>query len=180
MAAFGAGCRQDMYDQPRYEPLEASELFRDGTSARLPPKGTVPRGDPRVDRATHSGIDVDGQLVQVSPLPVDEALLGRGRERYGIYCTPCHGQVGDGRGMIVLRGFKPPPTFHQDRLRGQPPGYFVDVITNGFGVMPSYAHVVAPGDRWAIAAYVSALQLSQNARIQDLPPEDAAQVGGTR
>ncbi len=111
---------------------------------------------------------------------MDEALLARGRERYGIYCTPCHGQVGDGRGMIVLRGFKPPPTFHQDRLRGQPPGYFVDVITNGFGVMPSYAHVVAPADRWAIAAYVGALQLSQNARIQDLPPEDAAQVGGTR
>lgn len=177
---LGAGCHDDMVDQLRYDTLEASDLFEDGKSARRPPEGTVPRGDPRLDRASYSGIDPNGQLVTAAPLPVDEALLRRGQERYGIYCTPCHGLVGDGRGMIVLRGFKPAPTFHQDRLREQPIGYFVDVITNGFGVMPSYAHVVPVVDRWAIAAYVGALQLSQSARLSDLPAEDAARVEGTR
>lgn len=178
LIALAAGCRQDMYDQPRYEPLEASALFPDGASARQPPKGTVRRGDPRLDRGQDSGIDETGEILQVPVFQVDEGFLRRGRERFDIHCSPCHGRVGDGNGMIVLRGFKRPPSLHEERLRGQAMGYFVDVIRNGFGVMPSYAAQVAPPDRWAIAAYIGALQLSQHAPLSALPAADVARIRG--
>lgn len=166
-----------MYDQPRLEPLEATPLFSDGTSAREPPKGTLPRPLPgeRTDRTFVTGADAAGHFV-ASPLPIDRALLLRGQERFGIHCSPCHGLSGGGQGMIVQRGYKRPPSLHTDRLRSQEEGYFVDVITHGFGVMPSYAAQVEPRDRWAIAAYVKALQLSQSASFADLPAEDAARI----
>ena len=163
-----------MNDQPRHEPLEASSFFADGAASRRPVPGTIARGDRRGDQAFYSGVDPAGGFVAQSPFPIDKELLERGRERYDIYCSPCHSRVGDGRGMIVLRGFKQPPSLHSERLRGQPIGYFVDVITNGFGIMPSYAAQVKPRDRWAIAAYIGALQLSQYARAKDLSSDDAA------
>jgi mono/diheme cytochrome c family protein len=148
-------CERDMADQPKYEPLEPAAVFPNGQSAQLPPEGTVARDavlEPTPDR---------------SPLPVTLAVLGRGRERYDIYCAPCHGRVGDGQGMIPQRGFPPPPSYHTDRLRGAPDKHFYEVITLGFGVMYSYANRVAPDDRWAIVAYIRALQLSQNATLRD-------------
>jgi mono/diheme cytochrome c family protein len=165
-----------MADQPKHEPLEASSFFSDGAASRSPVPGTVARGDRRGDQAFVSGVQPGGGFVTTIPMSVTPTLLARGRERFNIFCSPCHGAVGDGRGMIVERGFKQPASFHSARLRAQAPGYFVDVITNGFGVMPSYAPQVPPDDRWAIAAYVGALQLSQYARIADLSPEDAARV----
>jgi len=173
-----AGCNKQsqMTDQPRYDPLESSKLFRDGTSAREPPKGTVPRGDARLDRAFYSGVDAAGGFVTSPPVRASRELLLRGQARYAAYCTPCHGLVGDGSGMIVLRGYKRPPSFHIDRLRSQPAGYYVDVITNGFGTMPAYADKVSPADRWAITAYIGALQLSQGASAAELPPDDGAKL----
>lgn len=165
-----------MYDQPKYEPLEPSRLFPDGTSAQKPPEGTIARFDPRVSSAFWSGIDPAGGFVTGAGVRVSREMVLRGRERYEVFCAPCHGFTGDGGGMIVQRGFKRPPSFHTDRLRAQPIGYFVDVMTSGFGVMPTYADQMPPGDRWAVAAYVQALQLSQSASLADLPPEDAAAV----
>lgn len=168
------GCRrQDMFDQPRHDPLEPSSFFPDGASARTPVEGTVARGELRADRAFESGVTPDAGFVAESPRPIDRPLLDRGRERFTIYCAPCHGQLGDGRGMIVQRGFKQPSSLHDGRLRAMPIGYFVDVITNGFGQMPSYRVQVAPDDRWAVAAYIGALQLSEHAPIEVLPREDA-------
>jgi mono/diheme cytochrome c family protein len=175
--AFHAGCRQDMYDQPRYEPLEASTFFDDGLSARPLVPGTVARGQLRDDDHLFTG-KVDGKLAETFPFPVDRRVLERGRERFNIYCSPCHGGVGDGRGMIVARGFPAPPSFHIDRLRTAPPGHFFDVITNGHGAMYPYAARVQPRDRWAIAAYLKALQLSQNASPADVPPEQLRQLEG--
>ena len=166
-----AGCRQDMHDQPRYEPLEASQFFSDQRAARIPPQGTVARGRLNEDDHLHRGIGLDGELAETFPFPIDGDVLYRGRERYDIYCTPCHDGVGLGHGIVVRRGFKTPPSFHSDRLREAPPGHFFDVMTRGFGAMAPYAAQVSPEDRWAIAAYIRALQLSQNARISDLPPE---------
>jgi mono/diheme cytochrome c family protein len=178
LAVFAA-CRQDMYDQPKYEPFEASRVFPDGAAARRPPNGTVTRGDPRVDSAFWSGVDQAGGFVTEPRVSAGRGLVLRGRERFEVFCAPCHGFSGDGNGMIVQRGFKRPPSFHGDALRARPVGYFVDVITHGFGVMPAYADRVPPGDRWAIAAYVQALQLSQSASLAELPPEDAARVAGS-
>jgi mono/diheme cytochrome c family protein len=170
------GCRRDMYDQPRQKPLSRSDFFEDGASARQPPEGAVPyRG--RGDDSPYAS--AGGEVIALReepPFPIDLETLGRGRERYDIYCSPCHGLTGEGDGMIVQRGFKRPPSFHTDHLRAEPIGYFVDVIAGGFGVMPSYAVQVAPRDRWAIAAYVGALQLSQSATLSDLPAEDAARI----
>ena len=169
-----AGCRQDMHDQPRYEPLEASSFFSDGMASRQLPEGTVARGHLGADALFYTGKDAGGQPSAVLPVPVDGKLLTRGRERYDIYCSPCHGRLGDGRGMVARRGFKQPPSFHDDRLRDSPVGYYFDVMTHGFGVMPSYATAVPPADRWAIAAYVRALQLSQRAHLAHLEPTDRA------
>ena len=176
-----AGCRSEMYDQPRYEPLQASEFFDDGSSARLPVPGTVARGQLDVDEHLHSG-RVDGTDAATFPFPIDREGLERGRQRYEIYCTPCHGALGDGRGMIVRRGFNPPPSFHEPRgsrptdspvptyddLRKAPPGHFFRVITEGHGTMYSYASRIPVDDRWKIVAYIRALQLSRHATLDDL------------
>jgi mono/diheme cytochrome c family protein len=155
------GCRQDMHNQPKYEPLEASELFADGTSARTPVAGTVARDQLRESTQLYRGMEADGSFVAQIPVPVTEALVSRGRERFNIYCSPCHGRTGDGQGMIVQRGFKSPASFHIERLRQTQDGYFYDVVTNGFGQMSSYASQIKPEDRWAVVAYVRALQLSR-------------------
>ncbi|HET6881280.1 MAG TPA: cytochrome c [Pirellulales bacterium] len=159
----------DMYDEPRFEPLEASTFFDDGTSARPLVAGTVARGDLREDEAFYTG-KVAGKYVTELPLDLNRELLERGQERFNIYCSPCHGRVGDGNGMIVQRGFRRPPSFvSTDRLLNAPVGHFYDVISNGFGAMPSYASRVEPRDRWAIVAYIRALQRSQNGSVDDVP-----------
>jgi hypothetical protein len=162
------GCRQDMHIQPYYRPLSKSVFFADNRSARLPVEGAVARGDLREDTYFYTGKigSEDGDYI---PFPVTREVLQRGRERYNITCTPCHGRVGDGNGFIPSRGFRRPPSFHIDRLRKMPVGYFFDVDTNGYGVMPDYASQVQPRDRWCIAAYIRALQLSQNAPVADIP-----------
>ncbi|HEV3220249.1 MAG TPA: cytochrome c [Candidatus Acidoferrales bacterium] len=167
-AALAAGCRQDMQVQPRYNPYDASAFFDDGLSARQPVPGTVARGQLHLDALLYTG-KVDGKDAEVFPFPITRADIARGRERYNIYCTPCHDFTGSGRGMIVLRGFPQPPSFHIDRLRQAPPGHFFDVMTNGLGVMYSYSSRVSPEDRWRIAAYIRALQLSQQANLTDAP-----------
>lgn len=167
-----AGCRQDMHNQPKYEPLEASELFADGASARTPVEGTVARGQLRESTRLYRGMEADGSLVERIPVPVTAELVARGQERYNIFCSPCHGRTGDGRGMIVQRGFKSPQSFHIPRLNQTQDGYFYDVISNGFGQMSSYAPQVKPADRWAIVAYVRALQLSRQAPAEALTEEE--------
>ena len=172
-----AGCHTDMYDQPRQEPLERSEFFADGRAARPLVAGTVARGELREDEPLYTG-KRDGELVDEPPLEVDAPLLKRGQERFNIFCSNCHGLLGDGEGMIVRRGFTRPPTYHSDRLRGLPIGHFVDVMTNGFGRMPDYAEQVSVRDRWAIAAYVRALQWSQYAKLEDLDANDRQRLEG--
>jgi mono/diheme cytochrome c family protein len=164
-------CRQDMHQAPRYDPLERSPLFADQRSARALVEGTVARGQLRDDKVFYTGKQPDGQLVGTVPVPVDRALLLRGQDRYNVYCSPCHGRTGDGNGMVVQRGFKAPASYHTDRLREQPVGYFYDVITNGFGAMQDYSAQVAPRDRWAIAAYIRTLQFSRHATVADVPAE---------
>jgi hypothetical protein len=168
LVAFTAGCRLDMHLQPYYRPLAKSDFFNDDRSARLPVEGTVARGDLREDAYLYTG-KVGNALGDYMPFPVTKEVLERGRERFNITCTPCHGRVGDGNGFIPTRGFRQPPSFHIDRLRKAPIAYFFDVDTNGFGVMPDYAAQVAVRDRWCIAAYIRALQLSQNASSGDIP-----------
>jgi mono/diheme cytochrome c family protein len=165
------GCRQDMQDQPRFEPLEACEFFDDGRSARPHVRGTVARGAPRQDELFYTG-RVNGELAEVLPFEPTRDRLERGRERYDIFCSPCHGGLGNGEGMIVQRGFRRPPSYHEERLRKMPIGHFYDVISNGFGTMKDYASRIPPEDRWAIAAYIRALQLSQHATIDDVPPDE--------
>ncbi|MCC6849600.1 MAG: cytochrome c [Deltaproteobacteria bacterium] len=164
------GCRQDMHDQPKYQPLEESHFFEDGRASRPRVPGTVARGRRDDDELLVSG-KVDGKLSEVFPEPVTRATLERGHRDYDVHCSPCHDRAGTGQGMIVQRGYKQPTSFHDARLRGMPPGYFFDVVTNGFGVMPSYATQVPVADRWAIAAYIRALQLSQHATVAEVPAE---------
>jgi mono/diheme cytochrome c family protein len=172
------GCRQDMHNQAKLRPLKESRFFADGQASRLPPAGTVARGHLRDDDRLYKGVDAAGQFLEDSPIPVDLTLVRRGQERFGIFCAPCHGALGDGNGMIVQRGYKQPPSFHDPRLRTSPAGYFYDVITNGFAEMPAYASQIPPEDRWAIVAYVRALQLSQNARLLELEPSDRERLRG--
>lgn len=200
IAVLVAGCdRLDMYDQPRYEPLEASEFFSDGLSARPPVEGTIARGALREDEPYFTGREPGrtgkepGKLVrripeaafrathrrdprhfaqpyaETSPAELRRALLLRGQERFNIHCSVCHGRLGDGDGMIVRRGFRKPPSYHVDRLREAPAGHFYDVMTHGFGAMASYASRIDVEDRWAIVAYIRALQLSQHAELGDVP-----------
>jgi len=162
------GCRLDMHDQPKYKPFRASKFFDDGRASRQSVAGTVARGHLEDDEWMYAGRK-EGQWAAELPLPVDAALLARGRERYDIYCSPCHARTGDGDGMIVRRGYRRPPSLHDERLRAVPAGHLFDVMTRGFGAMPDYAQQIAARDRWAIVAYIRALQLSRNARIEDVP-----------
>ncbi len=172
--ALGSGCRirQNMYDQPKFEPYEKTDFFGDSRSARPSVEGTVPQGFLHEDEHLYSG-KVNGEFATEPPFPVTTEVLARGQQRFNIYCTPCHGEAGHGDGMIVQRGYKQPSSYHIDRLRDMPDGYYFDVISNGFGVMPSYSYQVRDAeDRWAIVAYIRALQLSQHAVISELPEED--------
>jgi mono/diheme cytochrome c family protein len=166
-----AGCRQDMHNQPKYRPLRGTAFFADGSSSRPIPEGTVARGTLQEDSAFFTG-KIGNAAVRELPFKVDEALVSRGQERYNIFCTPCHDGTGSGRGMVVQRGFKQPPSFHDERLRNAEAGYFFDVMTNGFGAMPDYRMQLAARDRWAVVAYIRALQLSQHAATSDIPGGD--------
>jgi Cytochrome C oxidase, cbb3-type, subunit III len=172
-----SACRQDMHDQPKYVPLRPSDFFADGRSARPITEGTVARGHLNDDTLLYTGKGADGKPSNEFPMPVTKELLLRGQQRFNVYCTPCHDRTGSGNGMIVRRGYRRPPTYHSDRLRQQPNGYLYDVITNGFGAMPDYAAQIPPPDRWAIVAYIRALQLSQQASIGDVPPAARSQLG---
>lgn len=204
------GCEkamQDMYDQPKYRPLGASTLWADGRASRPDVTGTIAYSGGAI-AGTSSGtrgalplpasnaptfpVDDEGRvkanltpnaprpLAVANPLPIDRRTLERGRERFDIYCAPCHSIAGDGDGMIARRGFPHPPSYHTDRLRNAPDAHFYSVITNGYGMMYSYADRVAPSDRWAIVAYIRALQLSQNARLADVPPEHRGDLARAR
>ena len=175
MACVVSACRQDMHDAPRYEPLEASTFFSDGRSSRMPIVNTVARGQLREDRHLYEGI-VDGKPADVFPMPVTEQVMARGQERFKVFCTPCHGGTGEGDGMIVQRGFRKPPSYHEDRLRNAPVGYFFDVMTHGFGAMQDYSAQLPVADRWAIAAFIRALQLSQRATVDDVPADRRADL----
>jgi mono/diheme cytochrome c family protein len=170
-----SACRQDMHDAPRYEPLEASAFFTDGRAARMPVANTVARGTLREDTHLYQG-KIDGQLADTFPMPVTDELMARGRERFNVFCSPCHGRTGQGNGMVVQRGFRAPPSFHEERLRMAPVGYFFDVQTNGFGAMSDYAAQVPVADRWAIAAFIRALQFSERATVDDVPAERRAEL----
>ncbi len=162
-----AGCRQDMQNQPKFYPQRGTTLFADGRSARPQVENTVGRDQLHEDAYFYTGIQ-GGKEGDGLPIPLTAATLQRGQERYNVYCTPCHSRVGNGDGMIVQRGYRPAGNFHTDRLRSAPLGHFFAVITNGYGAMPDYASQVAPADRWAVAAYIRALQLSQNAKASDV------------
>ncbi len=170
-----AGCRQDMQDQPKYIPLRGSAFWADGRSARMPVANTVARGNLRDDVYFYTG-KINGQEGDKFPLPVTRELLERGQQRFRIYCTPCHSRVGDGEGMIVQRGLKHPPSYHEEKLKKAPIGHFYDVMTNGFGAMLNYSAQVRPADRWAIAAYIRALQLSQDAKLSDVPEAERSHI----
>ena len=173
--AILAGCRQDMHDAPRYEAFEATSGSPDNRSERTPPAGTVARGWLRDDEALYTG-KINGQTVDQFPFAIGREDLTRGQQRFNIYCTPCHGRLGDGQGMVVQRGLRQAASYHQDRLRQEKPGYFYDVITNGFGAMPDYAAQIETDDRWRIVAYIRVLQRSQHATLEDVPPDKRAQL----
>jgi len=163
-------CRQDMHNQPRYKPLAATDFFGDGRSARPVVEGTVPRGYLRIDQAHYTG-KVDNQEVDYFPFEITRADLERGQQRYNINCSPCHSRIGDGNGMVVRRGFRQAASYHTDKLIKAPVGHFFDVMTNGFGAMPSYGSRIEPDDRWRVAAYIRVLQLSQNAALENVPAD---------
>lgn len=209
-AFLSVGCRQDMHDQPRYEPLDKSAFFADGRTSRPLPEGTVARNQLKEDAHLYTGKIAQGQqtagatsptladqgvaatpsqaasitaqyqgFVSTFPFPIDAQALDRGQERYNVYCSLCHGRSGDGLGMIVRRGYRQPPSYHDDRLRQAPVGYFFDVITNGFGAMPDYSAQISPEDRWRIIAYIRALQLSRQGTVADVPADKRAGIGTT-
>ncbi len=169
--ALTAGCALDMRDQPRYEPFEQSTFFADTAIARPRVPGTVARGQLNLDEHLHTG-RIDRRLVDAFPFPITRETIERGQERYEIFCTPCHGLTGDGLGIVIEYGMRRPTSFHDEELRAEPHGYYFATITNGTRVMPSFAANITPADRWAIVAYVRALQLSQNADVSDISAED--------
>jgi cytochrome c553 len=167
--ALWSGCRIDMHVQPKQNPLSPSDFYSDKRSARPLVEGTVARGQLHEDTYFYTG-RIGDNPGDVMPFPVTREVLERGRERFNIYCAPCHSRTGDGNGFIPSRGFtRIPPSYHIPRLQRAPLGYFFDVMTNGFGIMPDYASQVSPEDRWKIVAYIRALQLSQNATMKDVP-----------
>jgi mono/diheme cytochrome c family protein len=169
------GCRQKMADQPSYNPYEASQFFPDGMSARPRIEGTVARGELQDNPFLETG-KINGQVGNGFPMAVNAELVDRGQSRFNIYCSQCHGRVGDGNGMIPARGYRHPPSFHTDKLRNAPTGHFFDVMTNGFGAMPPYRTMITVQDRWAIVSYIRALQLSQNATVADVPAGEVAKL----
>ena len=177
LAAAGllAGCRRDMMDGARYKPLEPSGFFEDGAASRPLPEHTLARGELRADEHYFTG-RVKGQLVTAFPEPVTRATIERGRQRFDIYCAVCHNATGDGKGMVVQRGFVPPPNLHEQRLKDAPPGHIFQVVSNGWGAMFSYNDRIPVDDRWRIAAYVKVLQFSQSAPVASLPAELQAAV----
>ena len=175
LACVAVACRQDMHDAPRYEALEASAFFDNGAASRTLVANTVPRGFLREDELFYTG-KVSGQFANTFPMAVTADVMARGQERYNVFCAPCHGRTGVGNGMIVQRGFRQPPSYHEQRLRDVPAGYLFDVMTNGFGAMQDYAAQVPVADRWAIAAYIRALQLSQGATVADVPADRRADL----
>jgi hypothetical protein len=174
--AFVIGCQQKMADQPRYEPLSHSSFFDDDRAARPLVEGTVARGQLRSDEPLYTGKE-GGKLVDTFPFPVTLTVLERGEQRFNIFCSPCHDRVGTGQGMIVRRGYRAPPSLHIDRLRQAPAGHLFEVMSKGFGGMPDYAQQIRPEDRWAIVAYIRALQLSQHATLADVPEDQRQQLG---
>lgn len=175
LASMLAACRQDMHDQPKLEPLEKNNFFSDQRASRPLVEGTVARGHLRIDEHLYTG-KVNGALATTLPFPATKEVLARGQERYNIFCAPCHDRVGSGNGMIVQRGFRKPPSFHLERLREMPVGHYFEVMTNGFGTMYSYSDRISPRDRWAIAAYIRVLQLSQNAALTDVPQDQRSKL----
>jgi mono/diheme cytochrome c family protein len=172
-----AACDQKMADQPSYRPNTASDFFADGSAARPIPADTVARGQATNDSPFFTG-QSQGTDVTDFPIPVTAETMQRGESRFRIFCAPCHGEAGYGDGVIVQRGFTPPPSFHTDALRAAPVGHYFQVATNGFGAMPSYAAQLAPADRWAVVAYIRALQLSQHASLDDVPADQRADLEG--
>jgi mono/diheme cytochrome c family protein len=168
---FTTACRQDMHNQPRYKPYAATDFFGDGRSARPAIADTVARGQLRIDEPRFTGKENGKEITK--------ADIERGHQRFDIYCTPCHGRLGDGNGMIVSRGLRQPPSYNSDRLRNAPIGHFFDVMTNGYGAMYSYASRVAVDDRWRIAAYIKALQESQDPNPQEAAQAAAAAAAAT-
>jgi len=174
-STLSLSCRRDMQDQPKYKDLRGSAFFDDHRSARPAVEDTVPRGFLHAGGVFATGKQ-NGQPVAALPMPLTRELLDRGRDRYGIFCTPCHGLTGNGLGMVVQRGYRQPPSFHIDRLREAPVGYFFEVETSGFGSMMDYSAQIPAADRWAIAAYVRALQLSQRTTVADVPASEARRL----
>jgi hypothetical protein len=170
-ALLSMACTQKMALQPYNRPYTPSDVFADDSSARPIPADTVARGHTQDDSVLFTGKDANGQDTTQFPFTITRDILDRGQQRFNIYCVPCHGYTGDGDGLVVQRGFNPPPSYNTDRLRQAPVGHFFDVMTNGFGAMPSYAAQIPVQDRWAIIAYIRALQLSQNASIDDAAPD---------
>jgi len=170
---FSSACRNDMHSQPRYKVYAETTFFTDGRSERPVIEDTVARGQLHLDEARYTG-KVNGKDVEAIPIQITKEDLARGQERFNIYCSPCHGRVGNGQGMIVARGLRQPPSYHDERLLNAPIGHFFDVMSNGYGSMYSYASRVSVDDRWRIAAYIRALQLSQNA------PADVAALYDTK
>ncbi len=178
LAMLTVSCRLDMRDQPRVEPLAESNFFADKASARPRVADTVARGQLRLDQQLYTG-RVNGELIATFPFTVTQATVERGQERFAIFCAPCHGLLGDGQGIITEYGMRVPASFHDPELRDQPAGYYFEVITDGTRVMPSYSTRILPADRWAIVAYIRALQLSQNIEATQLSPEELPQLGQT-
>jgi REP element-mobilizing transposase RayT/mono/diheme cytochrome c family protein len=176
---LAVSCRPDMNNQPKAKPLSQSEFFANGTSARQPPVHTVADGDVRENAAFYTGL-TNGTYITQLPMKLTPELLARGGERFDAVCAECHDRTGSGNGMVVQRGFPQPPSLHVDRLRNAPIGHFYDVITNGYGVMYSYATRVDPEDRWAIATYIRALQFSHNAKLSDVDPAERPKLEGAR
>lgn len=178
---FAACSRDEMQDVPNYKPMEETQLFPDGSSARTPPQGTIARGQLDTDVAFHFGREPGTKdAAAKSPLPFTAERLARGQEMFNIHCAVCHGADGYGRGIVVRRGFPPPPSYHTERLRTAPDGHFFDVITNGYGKMYPYRSRIAVADRWAIVGYIRALQLGQNARLEDVPEAERAKLAQER
>ena len=169
-------CHQKMANQAKYDPLEPSNFFADGMSARPRIAGTVARGEAVTDPYLETG-KLNGQDGDAFPFAVTADVMRRGQERFNIYCSECHGRLGDGNGMIPSRGYRRPPSFHTETLRAAKTGHFFDVMTNGFGAMPPYRTMIPTRDRWAIVAYIRALQASQNATINDVPAEERGKLG---